>query len=1359
MQRRISNIRRTPAHWIVNRSVSRMRRVSGVISYPSRARRRIHPTVCSQVKSAEPSTDNQTTDLTELSRTAMLPPFPGPVQQTLWRSFIVIGTGLHSGEMSCVRVRPAFAGEGRYFVRVPVGTIPDSVLPYEELEIDTSPSAKPDLDVEAETRRSELYLKYLEYKEREGYIGGFHEFVREYAKHRGLDLIWQKIVNKREEPVRKGENEIIIPARLDSVKETSNPHHTVLENFNGEQVESVEYLLAALEACGVDNARIEVEGNGEIPSIDGCAACWTNEIVRAGIAAANFASGDVMVRAAIKPVSLIRVQNDDAFILLIPSERMELTCGIDHSKEAHVIGRQWHSWCLQDHDCYFGETLSAAKGYATSKEALKEQMKKGFMKGIQENVMIIAEGDKWSAASELSFRNDEPVRHQLLELIGDLSLLNNRGMSGLPFGHIIAYKPTHALNYAFARQLVKECSNQYRRYSIEEALAPDENDEDARSRERKMQRPYRKQRKPRLFKRTREQLEQTDEQRLLRILLDLCRETREDLDQRIEGVIQSLQEFLDDEKLLECLIDCVVELPTKTVDYVALIAVMKLEYSELIEKLLMKIRDEFILALQDSVLLRSRILLRLLCAFIPWRIITPHSFLNLLNQIMEHVMNVLNTNEDPTGRSWQPWTDHLVHIILISLPWGGTTLLQGDLLQEWNQLFQNAQTYINDRPIQRDASLSPFVAPIKENDTAARSDSGGASFLNEVWNAIQELRSATDWTSQAIPTATSSLQNKLEAAEPFNLPEFGLPVSPPVWQETSLVIQRASILNKRYPARGGIHLLEAQITHPNSSEIERIIVEDYILDTFWIYQTSRTDCVRRITHQIPSPFPIFALVAQILFSQLLLLPRPPLEPVTYSAIIINLCKIPEDALSAFPRGLSACVREIFSRLTVLDPELNNRMMDWLSLHLSNLSFMWPWSKWKKVVEAPYHDPQRLFVKGVLRRLVDLSYLSRVQESLSTEDFHTLLPLEAKARTPEELFGAIKEADEMDVDGNNSHSEFNFRLKQLVQLIQQKSTIDDIQTNTGGYFTSNSEHIFDGLFCALLSCGDKNLTHTETMISRYFPLVESPVQQLGGESQGIMINAVFKVWKTSIHRSCLILQHLLHKGLIQGPYLMKWSFQRLAERLEGEEEDSVVDLWEIVQLVLNYGESVIKEAEKVKLDAMARVEQAKASAQDAAKRAAEAAEQVECGDTMRVGEMLSAINEANLSEAKAQQQVVEAEAQLHEINADGLNAALHIYNEILIKVYEGFAQLLQKAPGDGPEMENSRRVYYRVLARFRSFVVLFSEQSMTHLEQLEVIFSEDRVPEIVRKAVKSNLRLGLVENANEALFNASYFSKK
>ena len=51
---------------------------------------------------------------------------PPPYQQTLRRSFTLCGIGLHSGVVETVRVCPARADEGRYFVRVPAGTIPDA---------------------------------------------------------------------------------------------------------------------------------------------------------------------------------------------------------------------------------------------------------------------------------------------------------------------------------------------------------------------------------------------------------------------------------------------------------------------------------------------------------------------------------------------------------------------------------------------------------------------------------------------------------------------------------------------------------------------------------------------------------------------------------------------------------------------------------------------------------------------------------------------------------------------------------------------------------------------------------------------------------------------------------------------------------------------------------------------------------------------------------------------------------------------------------------------------------------------------------------------------------------------------------
>jgi len=69
---------------------------------------------------------------------------------------------------------------------------------------------------------------------------------------------------------------------------------------------------------------------------------------------------------------------------------------------------------------------------------------------------------------------------------------------------------------------------------------------------------------------------------------------------------------------------------------------------------------------------------------------------------------------------------------------------------------------------------------------------------------------------------------------------------------------------------------------------------------------------------------------------------------------VDVCKL----VPTFPRSMSACVRECFSRLGAMDPELRGRLSDWLAYHLSNFEFMWPWDKWRAVLDAPPHNAQR-----------------------------------------------------------------------------------------------------------------------------------------------------------------------------------------------------------------------------------------------------------------------------------------------------------------------------------------------------------------------------------------------------------------
>lgn len=150
----------------------------------------------------------------------------------------------------------------------------------------------------------------------------------------------------------------------------------------------------------------------------------------------------------------------------------------------------------------------------------------------------------------------------------------------------------------------------------------------------------------------------------------------------------------------------------------------------------------------------------------------------------------------------------------------------------------------------------------------------------------------------------------------------------------------------------------------------------------------RTVCVLTLSqglpHHLEHLFPaeggaasnVRNFVAEVLFGQLLALPTPPLSHAAYCTILVDLCKIPA---FQFARALSSCVRELFAATPHLDPELTERLLSWLSYHLSNFGYQWPWDRWAWVLERPASDPQRHFCTQLLQRLLRLSYWENVHQ--------------------------------------------------------------------------------------------------------------------------------------------------------------------------------------------------------------------------------------------------------------------------------------------------------------------------------------------------------------------------------------------
>ena len=205
------------------------------------------------------------------------------------------------------------------------------------------------------------------------------------------------------------------------------------------QVRTVEHLLASLWAAGVDNVRIEIDGP-EIPLLDGSSRDWSGLIQSVGTVAQSAPRRSC---AALKEPIVVR--DGDAYVMALPASELRFSYGIDFPMAA--IGNQWHSWSPADGD--FAEAVAPARTFAMAHqiEGLRSQ---GLIKGGSLQNALVCDQKGW-LNPPLRFAN-EPARHKLLDLVGDLSLLGV-----LPTMHVTAYRASHSLHVQLARQLAAVC--------------------------------------------------------------------------------------------------------------------------------------------------------------------------------------------------------------------------------------------------------------------------------------------------------------------------------------------------------------------------------------------------------------------------------------------------------------------------------------------------------------------------------------------------------------------------------------------------------------------------------------------------------------------------------------------------------------------------------------------------------------------------------------------------------------------------------------------------------------------------------------------------------------------------------------
>lgn len=209
---------------------------------------------------------------------------------------------------------------------------------------------------------------------------------------------------------------------------------------NGHRIHTVEHLLAALAGLEIDNVYIEIDAP-EIPIMDGSAYPFVEKLMGAGTVTQD------RIRPCIKLRNPVIIKEEDKFIRIDPAPYTAITYIMDYDHP--LLGKQIFSYYYSSES--FIKDIAPARTFGFLRDVAHLHAQGLGKGGSLDNVVILSDMDVLNGEG-LRYEN-EPIRHKVLDLIGDMSLLPCSFT-----GHIVAYKSGHDLNRRLVLELMEGIS-------------------------------------------------------------------------------------------------------------------------------------------------------------------------------------------------------------------------------------------------------------------------------------------------------------------------------------------------------------------------------------------------------------------------------------------------------------------------------------------------------------------------------------------------------------------------------------------------------------------------------------------------------------------------------------------------------------------------------------------------------------------------------------------------------------------------------------------------------------------------------------------------------------------------------------
>ncbi|MCP9260010.1 hypothetical protein DINM_003398 [Dirofilaria immitis] len=560
------------------------------------------------------------------------------------------------------------------------------------------------------------------------------------------------------------------------------------------------------------------------------------------------------------------------------------------------------------------------------------------------------------------------------------------------------------------------------------------------------------------------------------------------MESNLESLAHSLEIYLstDIDRVIDIIIECICYLPEEITAYSTLAGLLNSRKQKFGFELLHQLLE----VLQEKLLSANFIHALHIVIFVADLINCHVVSSNSLVEFYESFMEAACEENVPQVRS-----DWFVYAVLYSLPWAGPELNDREK-EPLDNLLEGIGKYMLER-----------------NTSHAKIEEGGGIMLLQVWSAMEHEQE--EYLSR-LWIQISKLRDDgwIERHISRYYIAFDCSLAGAIRSTTAYISDGISVTYCCIPFFDYDDCPDGGPVLPGAHSIERFLCSTAC-------QLSKKAMV-----------PINYMILEAIFSQLFRLPHPPLRPLFYGSLMIELCKMKD-----MPQVIAQAAELFYQRIDTMQLECIDRLIDWFSYHISNFEYRWSWIDWDNCLDLNDYAPRRYFVKEVIEKCMRFSYHERICDCLP-RSFEEIAP-----EKPSILF--LAEREEQSVKELVVEVERAFRNKaepkKLTEILRGFSQKDNVMLNTA----------------------QKSFSHNFAALARYYETLKE-LSDINDDSSTALLRTLYNVWKHNRQMMVVLITKMLRMTLVSANAVASWLLSNYLDQ-----ELHRFWLWEALFVVIKY----------------------------------------------------------------------------------------------------------------------------------------------------------------------------------------------